>query len=118
MKVLRKKNSCGSEAGEQLPASTSPWPSRIVGAITLVLPFFVLYWLVPLFSKYTIGNDYKLLDRAAVISSFFGQTRYISVIRSRFCRRLDIQRSDSRPIVASYFLDCFFIAGLLEWACP
>ncbi|MCJ7730600.1 MAG: discoidin domain-containing protein [Sedimentisphaerales bacterium] len=35
-----------------------PWPTRIIGAVILALPFLVLYWLVPFVGKYSIGNDY------------------------------------------------------------
>jgi hypothetical protein len=59
MKSLRKKkNSCDLEAGEELSAGEHPWPTRIIGAVILALPFLVLYWLVPFVGKYTIGNDY------------------------------------------------------------
>lgn len=35
-----------------------PWADRFLVVATLILPFFVLYWMVPFISKYTIGNDY------------------------------------------------------------
>lgn len=34
------------------------WTEYAMAVLTLILPFFVLYWIVPFLGKYTIGNDY------------------------------------------------------------
>ena len=36
-----------------------PWKDRFVAAAIVILPFFVLYWLVPFVGKYSIGQDYQ-----------------------------------------------------------
>lgn len=40
--------------------ATSPWVHYAAAAATFVLPFLVLYWLMPFIGKYTIGNDYLI----------------------------------------------------------
>lgn len=39
-------------------AGVYPWAARLGAAAILVLPCFVLYWMVPFLGKHTIGHDY------------------------------------------------------------
>lgn len=43
----------------------------LTNLLILVLPFFVLYWLLPFFSKLTIGNDYTVYSVHAQLEAAF-----------------------------------------------
>ena len=53
-----KKNASAKKMPSADSGIVSLWPRLDVIVATLVIPFFVLYWLVPFISKQTIGNDY------------------------------------------------------------